>query len=76
MRPLFSLIRREFAAYFLSPVAYVTLAVFLLVKQVNRVRAMVERPAPVGAPAMKECSYCASSIPIRASRCPQCTSQL
>src|SRR5437588_12629391 len=31
MRPLFSLIRREFAAYFLSPVAYVTLAVFLLV---------------------------------------------
>src|ERR671918_760983 len=31
MRPLFSLIRREVAAYFLSPVAYVTLAVFLLV---------------------------------------------
>lgn len=31
MRPLVSLIRREFAAYFLSPIAYVTLAVFLLV---------------------------------------------
>jgi ABC-2 type transport system permease protein len=31
MRPLLSLIRREFAAYFLSPIAYVTLAVFLLV---------------------------------------------
>jgi ABC-2 type transport system permease protein len=31
MRPLLSLIRREFAAYFLSPVAYVTIAVFLLV---------------------------------------------
>lgn len=29
MRPLISLIRREFAAYFLSPIAYVTLAVFL-----------------------------------------------
>lgn len=31
MRPLTALIRREFSAYFLSPVAYVTLAVFLLV---------------------------------------------
>lgn len=31
MRPLLALIRREFSAYFLSPVAYVTLAVFLLV---------------------------------------------
>ena len=31
MRPLLSLIRREFAAYFLSPVAYVTMGVFLLV---------------------------------------------
>ena len=31
MRPLLSLIRREFTGYFLSPVAYVTLAVFLLV---------------------------------------------
>jgi len=31
MRPLLSLIRREFTAYFLSPIAYVTLAVFLLV---------------------------------------------
>jgi len=31
MRPLIALVKREFAAYFLSPVAYVTLAVFLLV---------------------------------------------
>ena len=31
MRPLYALIKREFTAYFLSPVAYVTLAVFLLV---------------------------------------------
>jgi len=31
MRPLFALIKREFSAYFLSPVAYVTLAVFLAV---------------------------------------------
>ena len=54
----------------------VALAVFLLVRQVNRVRSMVERPATVAAAATKECSFCASAIPIRASRCPQCTSQL
>jgi large conductance mechanosensitive channel len=54
----------------------VALAVFLLVKQFNRVRSMVERATPVAAPATKECSFCASSIPLRASRCPLCTSQL
>jgi len=54
----------------------VALAVFLLVKQVNRIRSMVERPVPVAAAATKECAYCASPIPIKASRCPLCTSQL
>jgi large conductance mechanosensitive channel len=46
-------------------------AVFLLVKQVNRMK----RPAP--APAMtKDCAFCASAIPLKATRCPNCTSQL
>ena len=50
----------------------VALAVFLLVKQVNRLK----KPAPAGAPATKDCPFCASSIPIKATRCPHCTSQL
>jgi large conductance mechanosensitive channel len=50
----------------------VAFAVFLLVKQVNRFR---KQPAPA-APSTKDCPYCATAIPIPASRCPNCTSQL
>jgi large conductance mechanosensitive channel len=54
----------------------VALAVFLLVKQVNRLKSALEHP-PVGvAPSTKDCPFCASAIPIKASRCPNCTSQL
>jgi large conductance mechanosensitive channel len=52
----------------------VALAVFILVKQVNRFMPKPEeKPAP---PATKECPYCASSISAKATRCPNCTSQL
>jgi len=54
----------------------VAFAVFLLVKQVNRIQNLVEKPAPVAAPTTKECPFCASTISIKAKRCPQCTSQL
>ena len=51
----------------------VALAVFLLVKQVNRLK----RPAPAAAAApTKDCPFCASAIPLKATRCPHCTSDL
>jgi len=50
----------------------VAFAIFLLVKQVNRMRA----PAPAAAPTTKDCPFCASSIAIKATRCPHCTSTL
>ena len=50
----------------------VALAVFLIIKQVNRLKG----PEPAAAPATKECAFCASAIPVKAKRCPQCTSQL
>ncbi len=50
----------------------VALVMFLLVKQINRMK----KEAPPAAPNTKECSYCLSSIPIKATRCPHCTSQL
>ena len=53
----------------------VALAVFLLVKQVNRLKGDLEKPAAV-APTTKDCPFCATAIPIKASRCPHCTSQL
>ena len=45
--------------------------VFLVVKQVNRVRG----PAPA-APATRECPACTSAISLRARRCPFCTSDV
>ena len=52
----------------------VAFAIFLLVKQVNRLRGPAPAPAP--APTQKDCKYCYSKIPLAAVRCPYCTSQL
>ena len=49
----------------------VAFAVFLLVRQVNRLSA----PAPAAA-TTKDCRFCGMSIPIKATRCPHCTSEL
>ena len=50
----------------------VAFAIFMLVKQVNRLKKPSETPA---APA-RHCPYCISTIAVEATRCPQCTSQL
>lgn len=50
----------------------VAFAVFLLVRVVNR----WNKPAPAAAPSSKECPYCASTIPLKATRCPNCTSEI
>jgi large conductance mechanosensitive channel len=54
----------------------VALAVFLLVKQVNRIKSSVDKPAAEPGPTTRECPFCASTISLKAKRCPQCTSQL
>ena len=52
--------------------AIVAIAVFLLVKQVNRLK----RPAP-GAPATtKDCPHCLMAVPLKATKCAHCTSEL
>ena len=52
----------------------VAFAVFLLIRGMNRLEAKEE--APAAAPTVKKCSFCATDIPISATRCPNCTSQL
>jgi large conductance mechanosensitive channel len=54
----------------------VALAVFLLVKQVNRIKSGLDKPAAAASPSTKECPFCWSTIAVRATRCPQCTSQI
>jgi len=50
----------------------ISLAIFLLIRQVNRFKKEEEVPPPVA----KECPYCFTMIPIKAKRCPNCTSEL
>ena len=52
----------------------VAFAVFLLIRTINRLRRQEEALPPV--PTTKECTHCFSSIPVKATRCPQCTSEL
>jgi len=47
----------------------VAFAIFLLIKQVNR----FQRPAAI---TTKDCPFCSTAIPIKATRCPHCTSNL
>jgi large conductance mechanosensitive channel len=54
----------------------VAAVVFVLVKKVNQIKSGIGKPEPSAAPSTKECSYCASTISIKATRCPNCTSQL
>jgi large conductance mechanosensitive channel len=52
----------------------VAFAVFLLVRQVNR---LMPKPAPVvAAPATRDCPYCLSAVPMKATKCAHCTSDL
>lgn len=50
----------------------VAFAIFLVVKQINRLKKA--QPAPE--PTSKDCPKCCTSIPMQATRCPHCTSEL
>ena len=48
----------------------IAFVIFLLVKQVNRLK----KPEPTAAPTTKDCPHCLSAIPIKATKCAHCTS--
>jgi large conductance mechanosensitive channel len=50
----------------------IAFAIFLLIKQVNR----MHEPAPAAAPTTKDCPHCLSAIPLKATKCAQCTADL
>lgn len=52
----------------------IAFAVFVVVRNVNRLKRQEEIPPP--APSNKECPFCLSLIPLKAVRCPHCTSEL
>lgn len=52
----------------------IAFAMFLIIQGINRLEKKEE--APPAEPTTKECPYCATTIPIKATRCPHCTSDL
>lgn len=53
----------------------IAFVIFLIVRAFNKMKKPEEAPVPA-APTTKECPYCLSTIPLKATRCPHCTSQL
>ena len=50
----------------------IAFAIFLMVKQINKLK----RQTPPTTPTTKNCPFCLTSVSIKATRCPACTSQL
>lgn len=50
----------------------VALCIFLIVRMINKMK----KPAPTTTPVSKDCPYCTMTIPIKATRCPECTTEL
>ncbi len=50
----------------------IAFVIFQLVRTINRLKG----PPPVVAPVTKDCPFCFTAIPLQATRCPNCTSQL
>jgi large conductance mechanosensitive channel len=59
---------------FIHVVDFIIIAfvIFLIIRAINSTK----KPAPAAAPTTKECPYCYTTIPLKATRCPNCTSQL
>jgi large conductance mechanosensitive channel len=52
----------------------IAFSVFIVIRNINKLKRQEEAPPAV--PTTKECPYCITAIPIKAVRCPQCTSEL
>jgi large conductance mechanosensitive channel len=50
----------------------VALAIFIVIRQINKLKS---KPAPAS-PTTKECPFCLSTVPLKAVRCPNCTSEI
>lgn len=66
----------NYGAFINTVISFIIIAfvVFLLIRSMNKLKREQEQ-APA-APTTKECTYCLSTIPIHATKCAHCTSQL
>jgi len=54
----------------------VAFVLFLVIRTANRMQQAMAKPAGAAAPTTKDCPYCLSAIPLKATRCAHCTSEL
>lgn len=66
----------NYGVFFMTIVSFLIVAfsVFLLIRSINKMKRKEETPPAM--PTTKECPYCLSTIPIKATRCAHCTSEL
>ena len=71
-----SAVTLRYGAFFNTIISFIIVAfsVFMLVKGMNKLKRQQE--AAPAAPTTKDCPYCATAIPLKATRCPNCTSEL
>jgi large conductance mechanosensitive channel len=64
----------EYGLFLQNIVDFIIIAfvIFLIVRAINSTK----KPAPAAALTTKECPHCFTTIPLKATRCPNCTSQL
>ncbi|MFA6050128.1 MAG: large conductance mechanosensitive channel protein MscL [Candidatus Paceibacterota bacterium] len=56
--------------------AITAFAIFIMIQQINKLKRREEKKGKTEDPADKKCPYCISTIPVKATRCPNCTSEL
>ncbi|ANF59659.1 mechanosensitive ion channel protein MscL [Halotalea alkalilenta] len=54
----------------------VALVCFMLIRNITKLQRMTQKEEAAAAPTTKECPYCLSSVPLKATRCSACTSEL
>ena len=66
----------SYGVFFNTVISFVIVAfaVFMVIRNINKLKKKEE--APPAEPTTKECKYCFSTIAIKATKCPQCTSSL
>ena len=50
----------------------IAFVIFMVIKAANKMK----KPAPAAAPTTKECPHCFSTVNLKATRCPNCTSEI
>lgn len=68
----------NYGLFVITVISFIIIAfvVFMLIRYINKIRRQAEAPAPVAVADTKECPYCLSTVSIKATRCPHCTSEL